>query len=86
MIEQHLAWAEEAGIDVLIVSWWGRRHSDVALGQLLDLRERDVGPSRLLLRRRAGERPEAFVSDILYLLDRYGDHPATFKHDGAPMV
>lgn len=87
VIEQHLAWAEEAGIDVLIVSWWGRGHvTDVALGQLLDLAKETSVQVAFYYEDVPGERPEAFVSDILYLLDRYGDHPATFKHDGAPVV
>jgi glycoprotein endo-alpha-1,2-mannosidase len=37
VIDQHLAWAEEAGIDVLISSWWGPgTYEDATLGLLLD--------------------------------------------------
>jgi hypothetical protein len=47
VIDQHLAWAADAGIDALISSWWGPgEFEDVALGTLLDEIETTGSPVR----------------------------------------
>lgn len=87
VIEQHLAWAEAAGIDVLISSWWGQGDfSDHALAELLDAAAKTSVQVAFYYEVIPGDRPEAFIDDIAYLLTRYGDHPATFKHDGNAVV
>jgi Glycosyl hydrolase family 99 len=47
VIDQHLAWAGDSGIDVLISSWWGPgTYEDQSLGLLLDRIEATASPLR----------------------------------------
>lgn len=87
VIDLHLRWAQAAGIDVLIATWWGR--GDVTDRALVPLLEQAAGTGveiSLYYETVPGGRPEAFVQDMRYILSTYGDHPAFFKHRGAPVV
>lgn len=87
VIKQHLAWAEAAGIDVLIASWWGQGHfSDQALPRLLDAAAETSVRISLYYETIPGGSEQGVLSDLRYILSRYGDHPAFFKHDGEPVI
>lgn len=87
VIEQHLAWAGQAGIDVLIASWWGQGDfTDRALASLLDAAAATPVRIAFYYERVPDDQPEAFIDDILYIVERYGDHPGLFRHNGAPVV
>jgi len=88
IIDQHCRWAKEAGVDALIVSWWGHGHyTDRALGPILDGCQRHglsaciyyetVPPPRT---------PQSAADDIIKVLDKYGEHPAHLRVNGKPVV
>lgn len=87
-IARHLSLAEQAGLDGLIVSWWGsgsrlnrplRRMLDMATEHAIKLAvyyESSLAPSNTYF----------LVEDLTRLLDEYGAHPSYFKHNGTPVV
>jgi glycoprotein endo-alpha-1,2-mannosidase len=88
-IRAQLAMAREAGLDGLLVSWWGRE-SEEALS--LDALFRHAHGSGVLLAPyyETGElwrRGAAGVAaDLASLLDRHGQEPAWLRVDGVPVV
>jgi len=87
VIKQHLEWAEAAGIDVLIASWWGQgEFSDQALGRLLDAAAKTRVRISLYYEAIPGSTEDGALRDLRYLLSQYGEHPGIFKHDGEPVI
>ena len=87
VMDLHLSWAEAAGIDVLIATWWGKGDfTDRALTPLLAAASETNVQISLYYEDVPGSRTQAFVDDMRYILSNYGDHPAFFKHDGAPVI
>ncbi|MBE7560294.1 hypothetical protein HS125_15680 [bacterium] len=92
VMAQHCAWAKEAGLDGFIVSWWGKgRREDRALEGLLSACQ-EAGLFATIYyetvpRDRDGVRSAtAAADDLLYLLHRYGAHPAWLKARSKPVV
>ncbi len=87
VIKQHLAWAEAAGIDVLIATWWGQgEFSDRALRPLLDAAAETNVRISLYYETVPGGREDGALKDFRYILSRYGEHPGLFKHEGEPVI
>lgn len=94
VIKNHLAWAEYAGIDVLICSWWGKTdRTDSVLSTVFDVADdtgSDIQFSVYYEIVSSADSPEMLienaVSDFDYLLERYGSSPFFFKVDGKPVV
>lgn len=87
VIERHLAWAEAAGIEVLIATWWGQGDfTDRVLDPLLDAAAETGVRIAFYYEVVPNDDPTRAVDDFLYLLTRYGEHPGTFKHEGAPVI
>lgn len=90
VIRQHLRQCVEAGIGVLVVSWWGAGSFEDANLQILldaaaDFRLGIAIHLEPFPQRGAQTSREALV----YLLDRYGDHPALYRSappDARPYV
>jgi glycoprotein endo-alpha-1,2-mannosidase len=90
LVEHHVRKAKEIGITGFIVSWWrqGDFH-DKGMPLILETAERaglcitiyfeDVRP-------RDAPDPNSAIEDLLYVLDRYGRHPAWLKVNGKPVV
>jgi len=87
VIEQHCHWAKEAGIDGFIVSWWQPNDfHDQGLPLLLDTAQRfGLEVTAYFETVPNNDRTKA-LSDVLYLLERYGKHPAWLKLDGKPVL
>jgi hypothetical protein len=87
VIEQHCRWAKEAGIDGFIVSWWQPNDfHDQGLPLLLDTAQRfGLEVTAYFETVPNNDRTKA-LSDVLYLLERYGKHPAWLKLDGKPVL
>ncbi len=88
LIAQHCHWAKQAGIDALIVSWWGKNSfSDQAMERILD-GCRDAGlEATVYYETVPGPRnPEAAANDVLDVLNRYAEHPAWLCVDDKPVV
>jgi hypothetical protein len=82
IVEKHCAWAKEAGIDVLVSSWWGRGDfTDRALPRILD-----AAKARGLEVTVYYEQVRNAREEFRYLVDTYGAHPAWFKVGGKPVV
>ncbi len=79
VLDQHMLWLEQAGIGVIIVSWWGRGS-----------REDQVVPAILAAAARHGIKvafhiepydtrtADDLVQDVIYLYQNYGASPAFF--------
>jgi len=88
VIEKHCTWARGAGIDTLIVSWWGHNsYCDRAMDKILD-GCRQYGLTACIYYETV-PRPqtaESAANDIVKVLDKYGKHPAYLKVNGKPVV
>jgi hypothetical protein len=88
LISQHMQWAAQAGITGFIVSWWGQgTFEDQAVPLLLNAAQ----PSGLRITVYFEVVPGAAtasnaLTDVLYLLQHYGSHPAWLKVDGKPVL
>lgn len=87
VVEQHCRWAREAGIDGFIFSWWQPNDfHDQGLPLLLDTAQRfGLTVTAYFETVPNNDRTKA-LSDVLYLLERYGRHPAWLKLDGKPVL
>jgi hypothetical protein len=88
VIDQHCRWAKDAGIDALIVSWWGHDHyTDRAMGAILDGCERH-GLSACIYYETVPkpQTSRSAADDIIKVLNKYGAHPAHLRVDGKPVV
>lgn len=88
LIAQHCAWCKEAGIDGLIVSWWGKgSFTDRAMEKILDACQ-ESGLEVTIYYETVPEpqTPGAAAEDVLYVLNQYGDHPAWLSVDDNPVV
>lgn len=88
VIDQHCRWANAAGIDGFIVSWWGHNdYTDRAMAKILDGCQRH-GLSACIYYETV-PRPrtaETAAEDIVRVLNKYGKHPAHLKVNGKPVV
>ncbi len=88
LVARHCRWAAEAGIDTLILSWWGFRHyTDGPVPLILDAC-RTHGLSATLYYETCPnpKTPEATARDLARALERYAGHPAYLKVAGKPVV
>lgn len=88
VMDRHCQWAKDAGIDTLIVSWWGHNHyTDRAMEPILDACQRR-GVSACIYYETVPkpQTPESAARDIVKVLNRYGSHPAYLKLNGRPVV
>jgi glycoprotein endo-alpha-1,2-mannosidase len=88
MIEKHCAWARAAGIDTLIVSWWGQGdYTDRAMDLILAACARQ-GLTACIYYEAVPkpQTPQAAARDIIRALERYSGHKAYLKAAGAPVV
>jgi hypothetical protein len=89
IIDHHIDLARRAGIDAFICTWWGRgRFEDKAFERLLArAKPKHFHATVYLETVPPGPRQvERAVSDLLYVLRRYGGHPAFLKQAGRPVI
>ena len=80
ILAQHFAWLREAGVGVVISSWWGQRsYEDQAVPLILDVAERYGVKVAFHIEPYGGRTADRLVSDIQYLYSHYGDHPAFYR-------
>jgi hypothetical protein len=80
VIAQHMQWLREAGVGVIISSWWGQgSREDQAVPLLLETAERYDIKVAFHIEPYGGRSAESLVSDIQYLYHQYGDSPAFFR-------
>jgi len=84
VVAQHLAWLREAGVGVIVSSWWGRQsREEKAVPLLLEMGERYGIKIAFHLEPYSGRTATTLVSDVKYLYARYGEHPAFFRTTAA---
>ena len=90
VVEQHCRWAKQAGLSGFIVSWWAQGDfHDQGLPLLLDTAQKSdlhVTVYFETVHPREAPTPDGAVKDVLYLLERYGKHPAWLKVGGKPVL
>lgn len=92
IIDSHMKMIKQAGSSVIVTTWWGPGHlSDRVIPLLLDGAE-DNGIKIAFhiepYRGRIARSTDQILEDIKYIIDNYGDHPATYKpetFDGRPV-
>jgi hypothetical protein len=88
LIDQHCRWAKGAGIDTLIVSWWGHHsYCDRAMDRILDGCGRH-GLTVCIYYETVPrpQTPESAANDIVKVLNKYSRHAAHLKVNGKPVV
>ena len=84
VVAQHFAWLREAGVGVIISSWWGQRsNEDKAVPLLLEMGERYGIKVAFHVEPYAGRTATTLVSDVKYLYAHYGESPAFFRTTAA---
>lgn len=88
IINRHCRWAKRAGIDTLIVSWWGHgSFCDLAMDKILDACERHGLKACIYYETVPDpQTAQSAASDIVKVLRKYGEHPAHLKVGGKPVV
>ncbi|MCJ7622145.1 MAG: hypothetical protein MUO76_01485, partial [Anaerolineaceae bacterium] len=80
ILAQHCAWLREAGIGVIISSWWGQgSREDQAVQLLLESAERYGIQVAFHLEPYGGRTAARLVDDIQYIYNRYGSYPAFYR-------
>lgn len=79
VVARHMEWLRQAGIGVIITSWWGQgSREDQAVPLLLQTAEEYSIKIAFHIEPYNGRTPESLVSDIQYLYEHYGSSPAFF--------
>ena len=80
VVEQHMKWLQQAGIGVIISSWWGQgSREDQAVPLLLEKAEEYKIKVAFNIEPYNGRTAESLLSDIQYLYENYGNSPAFFR-------
>jgi glycoprotein endo-alpha-1,2-mannosidase len=88
VIEKHCAWAQAAGIDTFIVSWWGHGdYTDRAMDKILAACERH-GLTACIYYETVPQpqTAETAARDIVKVLEKYAGRKAYLKMRGSPVV
>lgn len=92
VIEQHVEWAKEAGIDCFIVSWWGQgSFEDKALFNISKVCEKESFNFTVYIENTSSyyQKPPSInqtVEDLTYLLNKYNDSSSWYRIDGRPVI
>jgi glycoprotein endo-alpha-1,2-mannosidase len=90
VVEQHCRWAKEASLTGFIASWWGQKDfTDHGLPLLLDSAQRfglNVTAYFETTHPKDSSARDNALCDVLYLLEKYGKHPAWLKVNGRPVL
>jgi hypothetical protein len=80
VVAQHMEWLTQAGIGVIITSWWGQGSwEDQVVPLLLQTAESYGIKVAFHIEPYNGRTPNQLVSDIQYLYKKYGSSPAFFR-------
>lgn len=90
VIDSHIQMAKDHGVDAFICTWWGQgKFDDRAFVTVLEhAAEKDFEVS-VYWETAPGEgkvKIARAVDDLVYILEKYGEHPAFLKLDGKPVI
>ena len=79
VLAQHFAWLRQAGVGLIISSWWGKGGpTDRALPLMLDVADHYGIKIAFHIEPYSARTAASLISDVRYIYDRYGEHPAFF--------
>jgi len=79
VLAQHFAWLRQAGVGLIISSWWGKGGpTDRALPLMLDVADHYGIKIAFHIEPYGGRTATSLISDIRYIYNHYGEHPAFF--------
>ncbi|WP_218671603.1 discoidin domain-containing protein [Microbispora sp. GKU 823] len=79
-VAQHMKWIRQAGVGVLVYSWWGRgSYEDTLVRQVLDAAQAQGLKVAWHLEPYEGRTADSTVADIRYIDATYGGHPAFYR-------
>lgn len=85
VIKQHITWMKEAGIGVVVITWWGKgSYVDHSIKTYLDLAH-EQGLTVTIHIEPFYTTPEEFKEQVEYLAATYGNHPGFYKYNGKPL-
>ena len=80
VLAQHFAWLREAGIGVIISSWWGQgSREDRAVPLLLEIAEEYGIKVAFHIEPYGGRTANRLLDDVKYIYDRYGGYQAFYR-------
>jgi len=80
VVDQHMRWLREAGVGVIIVSWWGQgSQNERAVPLILQTAARHDIKVTFHIEPYSTRTADGLVSDVKYLYQRYGSSPAFFR-------
>lgn len=83
-VAQHFAWLRQAGVGLIIVSWWGQGSlEDQAASVLLEVGDLYGINVAFHIEPYSGRTAERLVDDVRYLYAQYGEHPAFYRTKGS---
>lgn len=79
-LAQHMAWVKQAGVELIIASWWGRgSFEDQAIPLLMQQAAASGIQVAFHLEPYTGRSADSTVADVQYIYDHYGSSPAFFR-------
>jgi hypothetical protein len=79
-VDLHMRWARYAGIDVLVLDWWGRGDfTDAAVKGIMDKAAQYGIKVAFMIDAYAGRTAASTAQDVAYLYSAYGSHAAFFR-------
>lgn len=79
VLAQHFAWLRQAGVGLIISSWWGKyNRTDTALPLMLDIADHYGIKIAFHIEPYSGRSAANLMRDIHYIYDQYGSHPAFY--------
>jgi glycoprotein endo-alpha-1,2-mannosidase len=80
VVAQHMAWLRQAGVGVIIVSWWGQGSiGEHPVPLILQMANRYGIKVAFHIEPYSGRTANGLVNDIKYLYNKYGSDPAFFR-------
>jgi hypothetical protein len=87
VIEQHVEWAKEAGIDCFVISWFGiNDFTDNASKHIVNVCQRDDFNFNFTFYIENATSTDQAVQDINYLLNTYGNSSSWYRVEGRPVI
>lgn len=84
IVKAHIDMAEEVGIDVFAVTWWGQQ--DRRFEEVLKQAANANVKIALYWEAMTEGSVQGAVDDIMWILDEYADQPGHWKVDGRPVI
>jgi glycoprotein endo-alpha-1,2-mannosidase len=85
IIAQHMQMMKDAGIGVMVLTWWGKgSYSDHSAFNYLEFAE-EYGLKMAFHIEPFYKTADEFKSQLQYINEQYGNHPALYLHNGKPL-